>query len=108
MPRYAQGPDLSSAMARLADALGANRARLSIIQFLRDHPGANRTTVTRSLGIGHQTVYSHLTALEDAGLVRTDTHAGERHGRTVHYWLEIDLLREQIQGLLDEFSSPPN
>lgn len=93
-------------MARLVDALGANRARLAIVQFLRDNPGADRSAITSTLGIGHQTVYSHLTALEDVGLVRTDTDAGERHGRTVHYWLEIDTLRNDIQALLDELSPP--
>ncbi len=102
MPRYAQGPDLSSAMARLADALGANRARLSIIQFLRDHPGANRTTVTRSLGIGHQTVYSHLLALEAAGVVYTDA-GHDRHGRVVHYWLDREELLDQLAAVVQEF-----
>ena len=106
MSRYAQGPDLPPAMARLADALGANRARLSIIQFLREHPGADRSAITSALTIGHQTVYSHLKALEGVGLVRTDTDAGDRHGRTVHYWLEIDTLRYEIQELLDELSPP--
>lgn len=89
-------------MARLADALGANRARLSIIQFLREHPGADRSAITSTLGIGHQTVYSHLQALESAGLVRTDTDPGERHGKTVHYWLDVDELRRGLQALLDE------
>ena len=93
-------------MARLADALGANRARLSIIQFLREHPGADRSAITNTLGIGHQTVYSHLQALETVGLVRTDTEAGERHGRAVHYWLEVDKLRHELQALLDELSPP--
>ena len=93
-------------MARLADSLGANRARLSIIQFLRQHPGADRSAITTALTIGHQTVYSHLKALESVGLVRTDTDAGDRHGRTVHYWLEIDTLRLEIQELLDELSPP--
>lgn len=102
MPRYAQGPNLPPAMARLADALGANRARLAIIVFLRDNPGAERSAITAALGIGHQTVYSHLAALEASGLVRTDTDAGERHGRTVHYWLEMDPLRAAVQDLLEE------
>lgn len=89
-------------MARLADALGANRARLAIIVYLRDHPGSDRSAITTALGVGHQTVYSHLAVLEAAGLVRTDTDAGERHGRTVHYWLQLGVLRDDLQRLLDE------
>lgn len=107
VPRYAQGPDLAPAMARLVDALGANRARLAIVQFLRDNPGADRSAITSTLGIGHQTVYSHLTALETVGLIYTDTEAGERHGRTVHYWVDIEALREAVQALLDELDSSP-
>lgn len=106
MPRYAQGPNLAPAMARLADALGANRARLAIVQYLRENPGADRSAITATLGFGHQTVYSHLMAMEAVGLIRTDTDAGERHGRTVHYWLEIETLREDIQAFLDELASP--
>lgn len=89
-------------MARAVDALGANRARLAIIYFLRDHPGADRTAITTTLAIGHQTVYSHLLGLEEAGIIRTDTPAGERHGRTVHYWLNRDALRQQLLVLLEE------
>lgn len=91
-------------MAHLADALGANRARLGIIAFLHEHPGADRTAITTALGIGHQTVYSHLQALEAHGLVRTDTESAGRHGRTVHYWLETEVLRRQIQELVDALS----
>lgn len=102
MPRYAQGFDLPAAMAAAADTLAANQARLAIIHFLRDHPGADRTAITTTLGIGHQTVYSHLGALETVGVVRTDA-SGERHGRTVHYWLDSEELRRQLVSLAQEF-----
>lgn len=89
-------------MTRLVDMLGANRARLSIIEYLRHHPGADRNAITKALGFGHQTVYSHLTAMEASGLIRTDAEPGERHGRAVHYWLILDRLRQEIQAILDE------
>lgn len=108
MPRYAQGPELPAAMARLADALGANQARLAIINFLRTRPGADRSAITAALGIGHQTVYSHLQALEASGLVSTDIDASGRHGRTVHYWLDLPALQGALRELLAELDATPS
>lgn len=101
MPRYAQGPPLSPAVAGLVDSLGANRARIAIIVHLHDHPGSTRGEITAAMAIGHQTVYSHLQTLEADDLVVTDVPPAERHGRTIRYWLRSKKLRGQLQALLE-------
>lgn len=100
MPRYAQGADLPQAVAGLVDSVGANRARLAIVLYLQAHPDATRGQVTEAMGIGHQTVYSHLKALEQAGVVVGDVPDETRAGRTVRYRLQAETVRTQLRELL--------
>lgn len=104
MPRYAQGPPVPPTVAGLVDSLGANSARLAIILHIQTHPGTTRGDLTTAMGIGHQTVYSHLKTLENAGIVVTDVPPAERHGRTVRYWLRSKKLRAQLHALLDQLA----
>ncbi len=89
-------------MAGLADALGANRARLAIILFVKHHPGTTRAEITKAMGIGHQTVYIHPQALEDQGITVADVPADDRHGKKVRYTLHAQSLRDDITALLRE------
>lgn len=85
--------------------LGINKARLQVLRQLQAHPhGATTGTIAEELGIRPLTAIRHVRALEDDGVVVSDTD--DRAGARVLYHVDI----RQLAVLLDNlrvYAMPP-
>lgn len=102
MPKLVKVP-LSDGEAHLVEVFGMSQVRFGLVKVLSVHsePVTTATLMEAMGGLQLVTLLRHLTALEDAGVVRSSSPAGERQGRTVIWQLDRDRLRAEIQDLLD-------
>lgn len=91
-------------MQPIADALGANRARVAVLLDLLEHPQSTRTEITHRTGVPSHTVYAHLQSLETLGVISGDMEGDQRHGRTVHYSADRTQLLADLDALVDQIT----
>lgn len=70
MPRYAR-PAQGALLEAAIDVFG-NRVRVSLLQYLHLHGDATRSEIAEAIGVAGPTVYNHLRALADHGVVEPD------------------------------------
>lgn len=98
VPKYAI-PDspLPPGAGGAARMLGINHVRMVILRSLQDYPeGATTGMLAQDLDLPYQTVVRHVRALEDDGLVSSDTE--DRAGRRVNYTVD----RTKVASLLGD------
>ncbi len=80
----------------------ASPARARILRLLHRRPGVNVNDIAAALGLPQSTVSSNLQILEDAGLIRTETHKG-RKGHQKLCFSAFDevlvMLRDDVSGV---------
>ncbi|MBT8043655.1 MAG: metalloregulator ArsR/SmtB family transcription factor [Verrucomicrobiae bacterium] len=80
-------------MAEFASAL-AHPARISILQYLIEHPGCRCTELVDAMPLSQPSCSRHLAELRKASLVEAN-----QHGNEVHY----SLRKQRIQRFCDAF-----
>lgn len=80
------------------EAIG-NRARTEILHRLVTSPTTG-PELARAMGVKRESVYRHLAALEDAGLVGCDRPAGQRHGHAVTW----NVVPERVIQVAEEWA----
>lgn len=77
--------------------LGINQVRIVVLRSLQEYPdGATTGTLAEDLDLPYQTVVRHIRALEEDGLIFSDTE--DRAGRRVHYTVD----RRKVAVLMDD------
>jgi DNA-binding transcriptional ArsR family regulator len=75
MPRYAR-PAQGALLEAAIDVFG-NRVRVSLLHFLHEHGPATRGEIAEALDVAGPTVYNHLRAIADHGVVMPDPPISE-------------------------------
>lgn len=85
--------DLARSLAFLANA-----TRLSMLGYLKTHPGASVEDLRVFLNLPQSVVSRHLMALRRAGVVIFDTH-GTGAFKTHRYSLKSEIILDDAKGL---------
>lgn len=78
-------------------ALFSNRARAQILHELATTGPATAPELAGRMGSGRAVISAHLAALQSAGVVHGDLPAGQRHGRTVHWSIDVERVEEHLR-----------
>lgn len=91
VPRAGERP----ALVDVAIEVLGSSARLELLRFIAENPGAHYGRITEGVpGLGQTSRGRHLRALEDAGVVSVDLPPEERRGRSPRYTIEAARLDE--------------
>lgn len=77
-----------------ATQLLGSRPRQVIVRYVVRHPGAWRSDLVSSIGLPAGSLSGHLHDLEHMGVLISDISKGERAGRSVRYYIDVDRVRQ--------------
>ena len=89
------------AMAEFAGAL-SHPARIAILTYLLDHPGARCGSLVEFLGLSQPSCSRHLGELRKAGLVEA-----QPDGNQVHYFLKMERIKHFCDAFRSSLNPPP-
>lgn len=100
MPKMTVPEYLPEEMEHAIEIFGS-KARCGILIFLKKNEPAYASDIAKAIGASKISTWNHLNAMEDEGVIRSDTPRGQRQGRPPRYSRNTVKIRELLAPLSD-------